>query len=55
VYGTDSDYLDDNCAPREWEFRFGTMIWMQSPPPVMRGEIEWDVDFYKEFGGGHER
>ncbi len=49
-YGTDTDYLDDNWVPREWEFRFGTMIWMQSPPPFMQGEIEWDVDFYKEFG-----
>ena len=49
-YGTDTDYLDDNWTPREWEFRFGTMIWMQNPPPFMMGEIEWDVDFYKEFG-----
>jgi catechol 2,3-dioxygenase-like lactoylglutathione lyase family enzyme len=49
-YGADSDYLDDNWVPREWEFRFGTMIWMQSPPPFLQGEIEWDVDFYKEFG-----
>ncbi len=49
-YGTDSDYLDDNWVPREWEFRFGTMIWMQAPPPFMQGEIAWDVDFYKEFG-----
>jgi catechol 2,3-dioxygenase-like lactoylglutathione lyase family enzyme len=49
-YGTDSDYLDDNWVPREWEFRFGTMIWMQTPPPFMQGEIAWDVDFYKEFG-----
>jgi hypothetical protein len=31
------------------------MIRMQAPPPVMEGEIKWDVTFYKEFGGSLER
>ena len=48
-YGADSDYLDDNWIPREWEFRFGTATWMHSLPHFMQEEVPWDVEFYKEF------
>jgi len=44
-YGADSDYLDDNWVPREWEFRFGTASWMQVLPDFMKEEHEWDVGF----------
>lgn len=46
-YGADTDYLDDNWVPREWEFRFGTAQWMGSPPPFMQDDIPWDVTFYQ--------
>ncbi|HEO1802623.1 TPA: VOC family protein [Acinetobacter baumannii] len=46
-YGADTDYLDDNWVPREWEFRFGTASWMTNPPAFMLDDIPWDVDFYK--------
>ncbi len=49
-YGADTDYLDDNWVPREWEFRFGTAIWMQNLVGFLQEEPEWDVGFYKEFG-----
>ncbi|WP_120429730.1 VOC family protein [Acinetobacter baylyi] len=46
-YGADTDYLDDNWVPREWEFRFGTASWMTNPPGFMLDEIPWDVGFYQ--------
>ncbi|TCB73306.1 VOC family protein [Acinetobacter sp. ANC 4173] len=46
-YGADTDYLDDNWVPREWEFRFGTASWMTKPPSFMLDEIPWDVGFYQ--------
>lgn len=46
-YGADTDYLDDNWVPREWEFRFGTASWMTKPPAFMMDEIPWDVGFYQ--------
>ncbi len=46
-YGADTDYLDDNWIPREWEFRFGTASWMTKPPAFMMDEIPWDVGFYQ--------
>lgn len=49
-FGADTDYIDDNWVPREWEFRFGTASWMQKLVDFMEDEAEWDVDFYKEFG-----
>lgn len=46
-YGADTDYLDDNWVPREWEFRFGTASWMTNPPAFMLEDIPWDVSFYQ--------
>ena len=43
-YGTDSDYLDDNYVPREWNALFAMQSWMSLPPEfVKNAEIEWHV------------
>ena len=48
-YGADTDYIDQNWIPRDWEFRFGTAIWMQTPPDFMAGEAAWDMKFAPEY------
>lgn len=41
-YGSDSDYLDDNYVPREWNALFGLQIWMSSQPDWVKNVgIEW--------------
>ena len=41
-YGSDSDYLDDNYVPREWNALFGLQSWMtQQPEWVKNADIEW--------------
>lgn len=41
-YGADSDYLDDNYVPREWNALFGAQIWMTEQPEwVKNAQIEW--------------
>lgn len=41
-YGADSDYLDDNYVPREWNALFGLQSWMTAQPDwVKNAQIEW--------------
>lgn len=45
-YGSDSDYLDDNYVPREWNALFGLQSWMsQQPDWVKNAEIEWHAKY----------
>lgn len=45
-YHADTDYLDDNWVPRAWDFRFGSLLWAHSAPPIFRGDnIPWDMSF----------
>ena len=48
-YGADTDYIDHNWIPRDWEFRFGTASWMQTPPDFMKDEAAWDMKFAPEY------
>lgn len=49
-YGADSDYLDDNYIPREWNALFGVQIWMGNPPPwvPIAKDVEWHVRYLKD-------
>ncbi len=41
-YGADSDSLDDNYVPREWNAVFGVQSWMTQQPDWMKNaQIEW--------------
>ena len=41
-YGTDSDYIDDNYVPREWDALFGLQSWMGMLPDFLKNaEPEW--------------
>lgn len=41
-YGADSDFLDDNYIPREWNAMFGVQSWMTQQPDWMKNaQIEW--------------
>lgn len=41
-YGSDSDYIDDNYVPREWNALFGSQIWMSAQPDwVKNATFEW--------------
>ncbi len=41
-YGSDSDYIDDNYVPREWNALFGLQSWMTKQPDWIRNsQIEW--------------
>jgi len=45
-YHADTDYLDDNWAPRAWDFKFGSLLWAHNAPAVFRGDnIPWDMTF----------
>ena len=42
-YGADTDYLDDNWIPSEWEPMFGYVTWCANLPPFLKKEPAWDV------------
>jgi catechol 2,3-dioxygenase-like lactoylglutathione lyase family enzyme len=42
-YGADTDYLDDGWVPREWDPKFGYIVWCANLPPFMQQEAERDV------------
>ena len=45
-YHADTDYIDDNWVPRAWDFRFGSLLWVNNAPPIFRGDnIPWDMTF----------
>ncbi len=45
-YHADTDYLTDDWVPRAWDFKFGSLLWANSAPPIFRGDdIPWDMKF----------
>jgi catechol 2,3-dioxygenase-like lactoylglutathione lyase family enzyme len=52
-YGADTDYIDDNWIPREWDVMFGYMTWAANPPPFLPANPSWDVRIAPEFA--HQR
>lgn len=43
-YHADTDYLDDNWVPRVWDFKFGSLLWAHTVPPMFDGDdIPWDM------------
>lgn len=48
-YGSDSDYIDDNYVPREWNALFGVQMWMTMQPDwVKNAQIEWHAKHMTE-------
>lgn len=47
-YGADTDFLDDNWVPRNWEPLFGNMLWVHNLPPYMKRQSKWDVQYENE-------
>lgn len=48
-YGADSDYLDDNWLPREWNQVFGTYSWMHKIPEFLGNDQRWEFRLHPEF------
>jgi catechol 2,3-dioxygenase-like lactoylglutathione lyase family enzyme len=48
-YGADSDYLDDNWMPREWNQVFGTYCWMHKIPEFLGNDQRWEFRLHPEF------
>lgn len=48
-YGADSDYIDDNWIPREWNRVFGTYSWMHKIPPFLGEAQKWEFRLHPEF------
>ena len=44
-YHVDTDYLDDNWAPRVWDWKFGSLLWATRTPSFWEGEVTWDMQF----------
>lgn len=44
-YGADIDVLDDRWAPRIWEARFGSNIFIHDLPTFLQDEVQWQVGF----------
>jgi hypothetical protein len=45
-YHADTDYLDDNWAPRAWDFKFGSLLWAAHTPAIFAADdIAWDMQF----------
>jgi hypothetical protein len=45
-YHADTNYLNDNWAPRAWDFEFGSLLWSSNAPPIFRGDdIRCDMTF----------
>jgi len=53
-YGADSDYLDDNWIPREWNQVFATYSWMHKIPEFLGTDQKWEYRLHPDFvpGGG---
>lgn len=55
-YGSDSDYLDDNYVPREWNALFGLQTWMTEQPDwIKNAQIEWHAKHMTEGMPAHIR
>ncbi|HBF31616.1 VOC family protein [Rhizobium sp.] len=48
-YGADSDYIDDNWIPREWNQVFGTYCWMHNIPSFLGNSQKWEFRLHPEF------
>jgi catechol 2,3-dioxygenase-like lactoylglutathione lyase family enzyme len=48
-YGADSDYIDDNWIPREWNQVFGTYSWMHKVPAFLGAAQKWEFRLHPEF------
>jgi catechol 2,3-dioxygenase-like lactoylglutathione lyase family enzyme len=48
-YGADSDYLDDNWIPREWNQVFATYSWMHKIPAFLGNSQKWEFRLHPEF------
>lgn len=48
-YGADSDYIDDNWIPREWNQVFGTYSWMHKIPAFLGTSQKWEFRLHPEF------
>jgi len=48
-YGADSDYIDDNWVPREWNGVFGTYCWMHKIPEFLGNGQNWEVRFHPDY------
>lgn len=48
-YGADSDYLDDNWIPREWNQRFATYAWMHKIPDFLGKDQKWEYRLHPDF------
>lgn len=53
-YGADSDYLDDNWIPREWNQVFATYSWMHHIPEFLGTDQKWQYRLHPDYvpGGG---
>ena len=53
-YGADSDYLDDNWIPREWNQVFATYSWMHKIPEFLGTDQKWQYRLHPDYvpGGG---
>jgi catechol 2,3-dioxygenase-like lactoylglutathione lyase family enzyme len=53
-YGADSDYLDDNWIPREWNQVFATYSWMHKIPEFLGTDQKWEYRLHPDHvpGGG---
>jgi catechol 2,3-dioxygenase-like lactoylglutathione lyase family enzyme len=47
-YGADSDYIDDNWIPREWNQVFGTYSWMHKIPEFLGTDQRWEYRLHPD-------
>lgn len=48
-YGADSDYIDDNWIPREWNQVFGTYSWMHKIPEFLGSGQKWEYRLHPDY------
>ena len=48
-YGADSDYIDDNWIPREWNQVFGTYSWMHKIPEFLGSGQKWEFRLHPDY------
>lgn len=48
-YGADSDYLDDNWIPRQWNEGFGSYIWLHDFPDFLPKDQKWEWRYHPDY------
>lgn len=48
-YGADSDYLDDNWIPRQWNEGFGSYIWVHEFAPFLPKTQNWEWRYHPDY------